>query len=127
MNDLKSHAEIEKLRESPPAATYAWDFILCEGDTLREKYTNLYEIVRTRCLRQIAKNTKAFVVCEASLCIGLVTTLVEGFTPKYEKIGDLTYVGDFSQTCGGNGYHTGFQLYEDNRLKDELLVVREPA
>lgn len=101
--------------------TYAWDFVLAEGDTIKEKYSLLANAIRTMTVRKSGKN--AYVVAGKGVCSAIVVSidLNDGFKPVYQKKGEYLHVSDYDRVLGA-GLISGYQLYESDELKDEIFV-----
>lgn len=106
---------------------YAWDFILSNGDTIKEKMFDLFSKVLTFCVRPIVNQIPVSVICSKEMCAALTVSAVRGnieFINKYEKLQNgSTWAGQVKKSCGKNGYCTDFDLYEDPKaVKDEIIV-----
>lgn len=121
--ELRNHWDVMVLHSSH-SAVHAWDFIFCEGDSIREKFQSLHEIIRVKCVRGVNSKKVALMVGSGDIP-ALLTTCekIDDFVPAFEERGEITYLGELRHECGGNGYISGYHLYRDDQLpKDELLV-----
>lgn len=116
-----------KLREGV-TGTHAWDFAFCEGDTIKEKYESLYEMVRTLALHKSGK-AAALVICNHGATSGIVVTAdlhnETTFFAYYQQVTEsVRHLARIERSCGDNGYNTDFELYEDKSFpEDEVLVI----
>ena len=118
-----THDEIMEVRGNV-SGTYAWDFVLAEGDTIKEKFENLYGHVRTFCLHSNESKKEVFVVTAKELGSLVVYVKPDELTPKYEQLdNDIMFIAEVKRSCGDNGYNTNFQLFEDKKFaEDEVLI-----
>lgn len=125
MNELKSHADVENFRKKTNR-TNAWDFMICGGDTIKEKFQTLHDIVSNNCLRKNSSSDVAFVIANEQVSSFLnVYHNGDDSIYKNEKLDDITFVGEFYRSCGDNGYNTNFNLYKDDKMNnDEIVVVK---
>src|ERR1700677_2246754 len=97
---------------------YAWDFAHAEGDTIREKYLTLYQLIDIGfCVRSTGDSpyiiankilASAFVVLETFKSYGKKII----FEPKYEKLeNDMLHHGRVYTE--NSNTRSGFDIYED--------------
>jgi hypothetical protein len=122
-----THDEIMKLKEAQNGI-HAWDFCFSEGDTIKEKYESLYEMVRTLALHK--NGAEAALVFSKKPAVSALTVSADfhsetEFVPHYKDVAEgVRYIALVERSCGNNGYNTGFKLYEDEAFpEDEVLVV----
>lgn len=105
--------------------TYAFDFVLSDGDTVKEKSERLYEIVSIFCVRAGGEKMEVRAGKEIGrlLIVAADMNKEADFTPKYEEQGNgVIFVGQVKKDCQ-NGYCADFDLYMDlHQTKDEILV-----
>src|SRR5574343_169843 len=101
---------LNKIKEIRDLANnvYAWDFVFSEGDTIKDKYRNLVEILYTLCVR---KDGEALVIAnkELSSVIEVSYFEKEEFIPEYKELDGMIYVGEIKKNCGDN-YISGFRI-----------------
>ena len=105
--------------------TYVWDFVLSEGDTISEKFENLYENICTFCLHKTELNP-AMVWVNKEIASTLITLHVS-YKPIYETLdNEQVFLAEFTKNCGENGCCTDFNLYQDIQCpKDEIKIQQD--
>lgn len=123
MNELHNHADVEDLKQKIKM-THAWDFILCDADTIKERYQKLYDIISTKCVRENDSDKTALVIASDAVS-GFIMVCHDhrNLTYENENRDDIVFIGDFRRSCGNNGYCTDFHLYRDDKLCDEIVVA----
>jgi hypothetical protein len=114
-------------KESSTQNLYAWDFILSDGDTIKEKMFDLFSKVCNFCVRPVVNQIPVTVTCSKEMRVVLTVSAVRGnieFINKFQKLENGTiWAGQLKRSFGKNGYCTDFDLYEDpNAKKDEIIV-----
>lgn len=111
---------------------YAWDFAHAEGDTIREKYLKLYELIDISCCVRSGKDDSPYIITNkelASVFVVLETLKLHKkkivFEPKYEKLdNDILYHGRIYTE--NSNIKSGFEIYEDpNAPHDKILICTE--
>jgi hypothetical protein len=109
--------------------TYAWDYIFSDGDTIKEKFGRLYHNISGMCVRKLDAKMPAIVSCCREISDGLACYASvdardeKHFVPQYKKMDDgRILTAEIKNDCGGHGYHADFELYEDPKLKNKILI-----
>lgn len=106
---------------------YAWDFILSNKVSIKDKMFDLFNQVSLLTVRSEVNKILANVICNKELCAALTVSAVRDnieFIIKYEKLENgRMWAGQIKKSCGNNGYCTDFDLYEDLQVeKDEIII-----
>lgn len=110
---------------------YAWDYRFARGNTLKEKYKTLYEMVKALCLKQDNSTEKIFVIADETVVAALCACILdEHFEAIYETLqSGAIHVANIKRTCGGNmhaegiGYNTNFKLYQSDEIAENKIIL----
>lgn len=122
MNELHTYIDVENLKQKVKM-TYAFDFILCDGDTIRDKYNKLNESLYTLCSTD--NNTETAIVLVNEVIAGFIFLCHDDNTwiIKNQKCNDVNYFGDFRRKINENDYQIVFRLYYVENLREDEIIV----
>lgn len=105
---------------------FSWDFIFAEGDTIRDKYHNLYETIETIIAITKSEDDKehfeSYIMGKNGI-IGGITTVFGyeekvDFQPKYEQMDEVIYCGHLKAEKS-----PGFHVYEDKDAPEDKILI----
>lgn len=102
--------------------TYAWDWILSEGDTITEKFEGLIKHIRFACFRSIAKEEVPVVTGSGE--IGSMLCLTRPLVPYYDANPEgAEYLGRAGSTSKNPAFVDSFDIYRDSSVpRDEIRI-----
>jgi hypothetical protein len=100
---------------------YAWDFILSGGDTIKEKYDDLYEKIKCLCFKRKGVTKRFVVKCDKQLAS--IFAIRTDFCPlsSEEFKENPNFMGTLTQDYD-NGYEASFELHQDETCGDDILI-----
>jgi hypothetical protein len=121
---INNHAKFEQYRKNP-YNIFAWDWAWSDGDTVKEKFENLYLMIRSLTNRAI-HCIMPIVVCNEPLSLPLALDFDKSFIPLFKKIDDVVCLGGYNNILPDPNCINSFDLYKDTYFPDdEILIVSE--
>jgi len=103
---------------------FSWDFVFAEGDSLLEKYQNLYETIDSIVSITRADNDESYIIGKNELISAITTVIGYGekinFQPRYEEMGEVLYCGYIKTE---NSKKPGFDIYEDKNAPEDKILI----
>lgn len=133
-----THKEVTETIDN--SMVFAWDFILSDGDTIKEKSEGLLRTVApwfldkadsTKPMGKLIGRRDFTSVFEVSAIFFGESHDPEKFSFQFitetewqdEECKEVRKIGTIRRSCGANGYCTNFELYVDDKMGDELLAI----
>lgn len=108
--------------------TYAWDFVFANGDSIKEKHEDLIEKLGCLCLQKVGSMKSAKVYAHPCIASGILVFADMTVGYEFEAVSSDSYndgsgvLGKVKHDCG-NGYQSGFMLYETKPCEESEVFI----